>query len=76
MPGGSQVSWTHERARVASLSRNRPSTDPELIDARRSLKATRLEEYVARVVAEAPPLTPEQRDRIAALLRPSDGAAA
>jgi len=30
---------------------------------------TETEEYVRRVVDEAPPLTPEQRDRIAALLR-------
>ena len=30
---------------------------------------TRLAEHVARVVAEAPPLTPAQRDRIAILLR-------
>ncbi|MGI8722598.1 MAG: hypothetical protein ACR2JG_10250 [Geodermatophilaceae bacterium] len=28
-----------------------------------------LAEYVARVVAEAPPLTQEQRDRLALLLR-------
>jgi hypothetical protein len=30
-----------------------------------------LAEHVRRVVAAAPPLTPEQRDKIAALLRPS-----
>jgi phosphoserine phosphatase len=37
--------------------------------ARRDLAAAKLEDYVARVVSEAPPLTPEQRDRIATLLR-------
>lgn len=70
--------WTAERARLASLTRSRSADDPDLIDARRSLKALRLEEHVARIVAEAPPLTAEQRDRIAALLRPSaqGGAAA
>jgi hypothetical protein len=70
--------WTAERARLASLTRSRSADDPDLIDARRRLKALRLEEHVARVVAEAPPLTAEQRDRIAALLRPSarGGAAA
>ncbi len=31
--------------------------------------ATRLAEHVAGVVAQAPPLTPAQRDRIAVLLR-------
>ncbi len=29
----------------------------------------KLADYVAKVVAEAPPLTPAQRDRVAALLR-------
>lgn len=29
-----------------------------------------LADYVARVVADAPPLSPAQRERIAALLRP------
>ncbi|MFF5020324.1 hypothetical protein [Micrococcus luteus] len=65
------MSWTAERARVASLSRSRSADDPELIAARQSLKAMKLEEYVARVVAEAPPLTDAQCDRIAALLRPT-----
>lgn len=63
------MSWTSERARVASLTRSRQSDDPELVEARRNLRALRLEEYVTRVVAEAPPLTDEQRERIAALLR-------
>jgi hypothetical protein len=63
------LSWTTERARVASLSRSRSADDPDLVDARQALKAARVEDYIARVVAEAPPLSPEQRDRIAALLR-------
>ena len=66
-------SWTSERARVASLSRSRATDDPDLLEARRNLKSARLEDYVARVVAEAPPLTSAQRDRIAALLRPACG---
>jgi len=40
-----------------------------LVEARRRLKTERLADYVAKVVAEAPPLTPAQRDRIVALLR-------
>lgn len=62
------MSWTTERARVASLTRSRKSDDPELIAARQRLKAARLEEYVARVVAEAPALTEDQKHRIASLL--------
>jgi len=65
--------WTNQRARVAVLTRHRPSDDPELIEARRDFAAERLAIHVARVVAEAPPLTNEQLDRIAAILR---GAAA
>lgn len=65
------MSWTHERARVASLSRSRPADDPDLLDARRNLRAERLAEHIAKVVGEAPPLTPEQRDRLAVLLRTS-----
>lgn len=68
------MSWTQDRARVAALSRSRKADDPQLIDARRSLKASRLQDYVARVIAEAPPLTAEQLDRVAVLLRPGGGA--
>lgn len=64
------MSWTRERARIASLTRSRTADDPELIEARRNLRAIRLQEHVAKVVAEAPPLTMEQRHRIAQLLAP------
>ena len=70
------MSWTRDRATVASLSRVRPSNDPQLIEARQNLKAAKLEEYVARVVATAPPLTDEQASRIASMLRPYGGDAA
>lgn len=59
------------RGRVASLSRSRPATDPDLINARRDLAAEKLAAYVSKTVAEAPPLTSAQRDRIASLLRPT-----
>lgn len=70
------MSWTTERARVASLSRSRTSDDPDLLAARLRLKVARLEDYITRVVDEAPPLTAEQRDKLAALLRPVGGVAA
>ena len=60
--------WTVERARLASLSRSRASDDPELIDARRNLKAERLADYIQRTVDAAPPLTAEQRLRLAGIL--------
>lgn len=60
----------HYRGRVAALSRSRRPDDAELIEARRRLAAEKLASYVSRVVAEAPPLTNEQRHRIAQLLAP------
>ena len=65
------MSWTTERARVASLTRSRKTDDPDLVAARTNLRVARIEDYIERVVNAAPPLTPEQRDRIAALLRPA-----
>lgn len=48
--------------------------DPERVTlARRDHAAAKIESYVARVVADAPPLTPAQRDRIASLLQPAGG---
>jgi hypothetical protein len=66
--------WTHHRARVAALSRDRAADDPDLLDARRDLRAARLEEYIKTTVDAAPALTDAQRDRLAVLLqRPSAG---
>ena len=67
--------YTH-RARVAGLSRDRSPEDAELVSARRDLAAANLAAYIARVVDAAPPLSPEQRDRIASLLRPTAGGVA
>lgn len=57
------------RGRVAALSRSRTSDDPDFIRARRDLAALTLEEHVQRALAKAPPLTDEQAERIAGLLR-------
>jgi hypothetical protein len=62
------MSWATERARLAALTRSRAADDPQLVEARRNLRAERLAEHVRRVVSEAPPLTEEQRARIAVLL--------
>lgn len=56
------------RARLAAESRYRPDEDHSHL--RRDYAAVKIEEYVAKVVAEAPPLTAEQRHRIAQLLAP------
>lgn len=61
--------WTHHRARVAALSRDRQPDDPDLIAARRNMRAAKLADHIRRVVDEAPPLTDDQRADLAALLR-------
>lgn len=62
--------WRSPRARIGALSRSRTADDPDLVNARRDLKAARLAAYIKKVVDDAPPLTDEQRDRLAVLLRP------
>ncbi len=57
------------RARVAALTKHHPDGSPTLTGARRDHAAEKLADYVAKVVAQAPPLSPAQRDRIAVLLR-------
>lgn len=64
------------RARLASAAaslKRRPG-DPDAVravdDLRTEYRTVALEEHIRAVVAEAPPLTPVQRDRLALLLRP------
>ena len=64
------MSWTKTRSDIAHAKRRDPNADTT--ELRRQLKAERLAEHIARVVAEAPPLSSEQRDRLAALLRPRE----
>lgn len=61
------VSWTQTRSKIAHAKRRDPSAD--VTELRRQLKAERLEEHIALTVASWPPLTTEQRDRLALLLR-------
>ncbi len=68
-----RMSWTRERARLAAAKRHHPEADTSEIA--RDLKAARAEDYIRKLVDEAPPLTPEQRDRLALRLR-GEGATA
>lgn len=61
---------TKARARCAGLHA-RPQDDPDRIAARRDLIAAKASEYITKVLASAPPLTDEQRTRLAELLRPA-----
>ena len=65
-------SWTKTRSQIAHAKRRDP--DADVTELRRQLKADRLADYINRVVDAAPPLTVEQRDRLALLLRGGDAA--
>jgi hypothetical protein len=60
------------RARVAILSRYHPD-QPDLVAARRDLKADTAEQYVRDLVDGWPALTDTQRGRLAALLHGGEG---
>lgn len=55
------------QGRYAAERRYRPDEDHTPL--RQELKAAQLEEHIAKVVAEWPPLTLDARDRLAVLLR-------
>lgn len=58
----------HLRAKVAVYKRDGRQDD--LHQAQRDLCAARLEQAIRKAVEAAPPLTPEQRMRLAAILKP------
>lgn len=61
------MGWTHTRSQIAVAKKRNPRADvTELL---RQMKAERLQDHIERVMAEAPPLTQQQRDKIAVLLR-------
>ncbi len=66
MPADSRRS----RARLAATVRHHSDDVAAVTAARQEHKATAAERYIRRLVDEAPPLTAEQRDRLALLLRP------
>ena len=58
----------HYRGKQAALTRSRSADDPELLDAKRDLRAAKLEAEIRRTVDAAPQLSAIQRQRLAALL--------
>lgn len=57
------------RAAVAGRTRHHPEDRESIAEARSALAAAKIERYIQRVVAEAPPLSEAQRDQLAVLLR-------
>lgn len=62
---------TSERGRVAALTRSRSADDPDLLEAKRNLKAATTQAWIEKQLASAPPLTAAQRAKLAHLLAPS-----
>ena len=68
------TTWQRERARVAGMSSrpNRAQDDPDLVAARRNMRALKLEADILKVLAGEPALNEEQRNHIAEMLRAGD----
>ena len=64
----STTSFHVHRARLASLSRSRPPDDPELVETRLCMQEEVLVNAITRALQKAPPMTPQLRERIIALL--------
>lgn len=63
--------WQQTRGKLARKSKDLPSNHPELAELRRDLHAARLAETIKKVVAQAPPFTPEQVAQLRVLLEPA-----
>ncbi|CAH0207474.1 hypothetical protein [Microbacterium sp. Bi121] len=59
------------RARVAALTRSRSADDPEFLAARADLAAANIRAAIEKHLALAPPLTDEQAESLAAILKGS-----
>jgi fructose-specific phosphotransferase system component IIB len=62
------------RATVSAFARcvkngEREANDPVIVQAKTNLAVANIAAYVEKVLSAAPPLTDEQKDRIAGLLR-------
>lgn len=62
------MSWTKTRSEIAHAKRKNPNADTT--ELRRKLREERAAEYIKNLVDQAPPLTDEQRTRLAELLAP------
>lgn len=71
------MTWTQERSKLARLSKTHAPDSAQILAARRDLRAARAADYISKLVEAAPPLTDQQLDRLAMLLRgPSSGGVA
>jgi hypothetical protein len=64
-------SWTHHRARIAAAKRWQPDADTTAIEGEfaDAVEQARLDRHIDELVASAPRMTAEQRDRLSRLFR-------
>jgi hypothetical protein len=60
--------WQHHRVRITILARQKPVDEEAMADAKRDLTAARLADVIPAIMADAPPLTFEQRGRLAGII--------
>ena len=65
----------HARAREAALKRHRGADDPEVLAAVVERRRAAAEQYIARLLAETPPLSAEERLHLTRLLTEPERAA-
>lgn len=58
----------HYRGKYAGLIAQRPHDTEAIEDAHRKMKTAKIATFVEKVLADSPPLRPEQIDRIVGLL--------
>lgn len=63
------------RARLGAESVNHPNDQARIAEARKALQKANIDAEIARMVASWPPLSDDQKARLAPLLQPSGGAA-
>jgi hypothetical protein len=74
------MSVTHPRSALgnavkrAKAEGHSPASDPVVLQRRRVLAEDKLRAYILKVVADAPPLTPEQQSRLRSLFQASSRA--
>ena len=62
--------WTKARSRLGNAVQKHGKHSPQAAEAGVNFRARKLEDHVRKILAEAPPLTDEQRNALAELLRP------